>query len=143
MHELYKNKTLTEISSLISTPVVTNLRIFIIFCILFFAPDFIYRLVVIPQFLFAIFHLSYSIGYSIAYSYILCVILTLLNERIKKYIGAILVFGLWLITTLELYVIFFVKTRFTPFVLQVVSETNSRESSEFISAYITKTPVIV
>jgi glucan phosphoethanolaminetransferase (alkaline phosphatase superfamily) len=87
--------------------------------------------------------MSYIAAYSITYSYILCILLAFIRGPIKKYVGVLLVFLLWVVTTLELYVIIFVQTRFTPFILQVVSETNPRETTEFISNYITKVPVIV
>lgn len=137
-----KKVSADKISLLLSSPVLNNLRIFPIFCILFFIPEFIYRLVVIPQYLFAKFHLFYSIGLSITYSYVLCVLLRLFNEQFKKNVAGTIVFLLWLITTLKLCLIIFIKNRFTPFIVQVASETNSRET-EFLLSYITKTPVIV
>jgi hypothetical protein len=108
------------------------------------APGLVYRIVLFPsRILGTFFHMSYIAAYSITYSYILCILLAFIRGPIKKYVGVLLVFLLWVVTTLELYVIIFVQTRFTPFILQVVSETNPRETTEFISNYITKVPVIV
>ncbi len=139
-----KNKPIHRFLSLLSSPVLMNLKIFIILSILFVVPGLTYRLVLYPRLIVGtIFHMSYIAAFSIAYSYVICLLLNFIKPPIRKYIGIIIVFTLWLITTLELYVIIFLHFRLSPFILQIISETDSRETKEFISTFITNIPVIV
>lgn len=138
------NNLLSNLLDKLVSPVLTNQKTFIVLILLFIAPALTLRITLYSKFILGtIFHMSYITAYSITYAYGICVVLTFIKEPIKKYISGFIVFLIWLISAIEIYVIIFVHNRFTPLILQLVLETNSKESSEYLSTFLIKTPALI
>lgn len=68
--------------------------------------------------------------------YLLCVLITLIPLKMKGLVKGLIATILYALSFIELFCVDKFSARITPEILNVVLETNSRESSEFIHQYI-------
>ena len=68
--------------------------------------------------------------------YLLCVLITLIPQKMKGLVKGLVAIILYALSFVELFCVDKFSARITPEILNVVLETNSRESSEFLHQYI-------